>query len=377
MKKNYFLKQLLLLAFIVGVTSCKKDKSIPSEENAINKNEIASIKKWYDAKRLAETVEWEKASFSEAENKYHIPVKPKMQLSSAFLHSELIVANNNDKNATFVYTITKDKIKYQSEENSVINAVFDTENHFLNGTYSRDGIIKDRIETKPIVLTNDNTNYGKEGWVTQANVPCGETMYNGFIVYDMETGQILGFIIVNEVHGLCPTNTESGGGGSGNPPPVVDCTNASEFLNSISYSSTNSVSPYLMGPITVASDGKIRRPVAPKGALHQYSFIFGIQIVYREHFTGIIYRNNASDPTWKWESFTYSGFYPVSGNLPNNTEAVINPAVSTAISGDQKIASSTGNVIITFKYNCLGNVVFGYPKNAPIWNTFHAGNEAD
>jgi hypothetical protein len=44
MKKNYFLGQLLLLAFIVGVTSCKKDTSITTEESLVNQKDIAGIK---------------------------------------------------------------------------------------------------------------------------------------------------------------------------------------------------------------------------------------------------------------------------------------------------------------------------------------------
>jgi hypothetical protein len=150
------------------------------------------------------------------------------------MKTELIIANSEDKSATFVYTIIKDKVKYLSEENSEIKAVFDADNHFINSVYSRDGLIDNKVKVKPQVLTNTNTEFGKEGWATPADVPCGQTMFNGFIVYDMETGQVLGFIIVSEVHGLCPPSTENGGGGSDPAaPPIIDCSNALAFVNSI------------------------------------------------------------------------------------------------------------------------------------------------
>jgi hypothetical protein len=220
-----------------------------------------------------------------------------MQLSSALLTNELVIINSNDKKATFVYTIVKDKIKYGSEENSDLHVILDANNNFISGTYYKDEIKIDNVEIKQTVLTNNNTVFGKDGWATPVDVPCGQVVYNGFIIYDMETGQVLGFLIVSVVNGFCPPTGGGEIGGGSAPPPVVDCSNASAFVNSITHTVDNApLLNYYMGPITTASNGIIRRPVSPVGAAHHFNFILGMQATYKAHFAGVIYKNNASDP---------------------------------------------------------------------------------
>jgi hypothetical protein len=133
-----------------------------------------------------------------------------------------------------------------------------------------------------------------------------------------------------------------------------------------------------MGPVITASNGRIRRAVSPIGASHVFNFILGMRAVYKAHFTGVIYKNNTSDPTWKWESFVYAGFNIVSGALPANATPVkTEGGVSTVISGDKKIAQCSGYVQIYFSYTCVGLTYNGIVNNCYVGYNYHANNEAD
>jgi hypothetical protein len=130
-----------------------------------------------------------------------------------------------------------------------------------------------------------------------------------WIWYDPASGIFLGAEYLGTT-GDCDEN--SGGGGGNGRPEYLYCGQytaseigamvAGAYLEDVDEVSYNNGQPY------TDVDGRIRKPVTPTWKVMECRIGLTGKYVFTAYYSGVKFRTHAQDPSWKWESFSYSSF---------------------------------------------------------------------
>jgi hypothetical protein len=178
MKTNFLAAMLFITTLTAGVTSCKKDSAVPSNDIAAQQPEVPALKSWYveaatKAKSEAKsasvlkggTLIWQKAAYSGTENAYLVPIKLEGK-SSVFSFLKLSKGKTG-KIESGKYLIFIPKVNSTTEQNlaavpeNFSGAVleYDLKNNLLAGNYLENGM---KTQSAKIFLREKGNSTAKE-----------------------------------------------------------------------------------------------------------------------------------------------------------------------------------------------------------------------
>jgi len=151
-----------------------------------------------------------------------------------------------------------------------------------------------------------------------------------------------------------------GGGGTGPVTTDSECNitkdEGTEILNSALIESSNgSTRVFPVGGQSIdLNTGLIREPVMLYvEGLRVGFYLFKYSSNYEAVYTGVRYKNSASDLTWKWEQVGYGGLSERGTNLPPCYNAILSSiSTPTVISDNQEAAKAICAVTAVLKINC-------------------------
>ncbi len=151
-----------------------------------------------------------------------------------------------------------------------------------------------------------------------------------------------------------------GGGGTGPVTTESECNitkdEGIEILNTAIIESSNGSSRVFPtgGQSVDLNTGLIREPVMLYvEGLRVGFYLFKYSSNYEAVYTGVRYKNSASDLTWKWEQVGYGGLSERGTNLPPCYNAVLSSiSTPTVISDNQETAKAICAATAVLKINC-------------------------
>lgn len=398
MKRNYFVGQLVLLVLIGMLAGCKKDSIAANEETLVSEKGIANLKSWYNGKGNVDamvtanqntpnigTLDWDATIYNRSSNAYITPI---INLAQKKGFTYLVAYADNDGSIqsgkhVFIFVnsaetklLLSSKINAGFIEGSLVPNDFsgviidqDLQNKYISSKHFENG--KVNATKKDDVVYKSKTKVYEQ---LKNNIEPDPNVAPDPSCIDWYWQTWIDGVLVNEEYQFTTCNAGGGGGGGGiSNGSVGSCNNLALSLNNITHSRL-AITDYSIGtPITMAN-GKIRVPASPIGTIEIYNFPFGYSPTFTSFFSAVKYKNNASDPLWKWESFTFNSFGKFGGVLPPNVASTPSGQASIVISTDKQTASSTGNYSITFVLNC-GPLNINLPtKSGTINENWNAEN---
>ncbi|MFZ1785189.1 MAG: hypothetical protein WAU23_08275 [Ferruginibacter sp.] len=169
------------------------------------------------------------------------------------------------------------------------------------------------------------------------------------------------------------TICDPGGGGGGS-----QCNFTSEqgliLLSYMTYEHSTFASSYIGNP-TSSSNGVIR---APKPISWQFLTLHPFANYYPKYsayFSGTVYKLNANDPSWKWETVSFGHAAKSGGEVPPCFTIVVTASATSVISGNELSVLLDLNYQSTTTVTCLFGIEVatyngtlthpGVPSNGP------------
>ncbi len=397
MKRNYFVGQLILLVLIGMLAGCKKDSIAANEETLVSEKGIANLKSWYNGKGNVDamvtanqntpnigTLDWDATIYNRSSNAYITPIINLAQ-KKGFTYLVAYADNNGSIQSGKYVFIFVNSAETKLLLSSKINAGF-IEGSLVPNDFS--GVIIDQdLQNKYISskhFENGKVNATKKDDVVYKSKTKVYEQFKNNIEPDPNVAPDpscidwywqtwIDGVLVSEVYQFTTCNAGGGaGGGTSNGSDGVNCSAYAASLSNITV--THRPGYFTIGNSVTLPDGKIRVPVSARGTYNTYNFPGGYDPSFNSHFNAILYKNNANDPDWKWESFVFADFSRDGGLMPPNVIADCSGNASTVISTDKKIATSAGSFGVIFKLQC-GPLTFEIAnKNGSIndnWNSFY------
>jgi hypothetical protein len=168
----------------------------------------------------------------------------------------------------------------------------------------------------------------------------------------------------------CGGNGGGGGGGGTGTPAITSCertqAQAEAILGGITLENTNIITMRDGQPYGTNANEPIRKPKQVRWEFLKLRQYLDFYLRYTMVFNGVVFKNNAADPAWKWESLAVGNLERSGTMAPcfdvNLTYNVVDPLISA----DKRLATSGISYVAVATVPCALRVEVGtYTGNHP------------
>jgi hypothetical protein len=394
MKKNHYFLLLLIVASTTCLFGCKKTETAtdPVAITNLDTSLINSLQLWLadqkdhvgkNGKPMVDTImsnsKWDQGEqryISQVQSLVYIPVG-NQTLGLAFFYN----TQKRQVDSCFMVDVNSEKSNYSYKKMDVIQSRYlqpdSKTNHGFTGQitdFTLDNKFKSELKYNNGLLAYNKTLRSK-GATKRGNITTLQTCIAWYWVTTYGDGTELWQYMYTQCNdceeqpfsiGITTAKTYIrkgncvGGGGTGPVTTDSECNitkdEGIEILNTSVFESSNgSTRVFPISSQTVdATSGLIREPVMlyVEGVRVGF-YLFKYSSNYEAIYTGVRYKNSASDLTWKWEQVGYGGLSERGSNLPPCYNVILSSvSTPTVISDNQEIAKAICAATAVLKINC-------------------------
>lgn len=370
MKKQH----LLLLLFIVGLFSCKKETFTPLEQ--VNTSKISYLKNWYELHKTSDAgqysrdeftlfpqnIMWESCSYFPESNKYVFSINDYQNAELNILKLFVLYVSEVGEvvNSEYIFIRTSDITTGMTipEIMAVYINVFDEEEIPANLEvsiikFSLDGtrLFSKHIENQEITETDEQIQSVERAPMEAGIEFCVD---HWWVIY--VNGQVYSIEYTGSDCYCYGCNQNGGGGGSGSSNS--NCGYTTEYGNELADGITGEES--YTGSISGGQAGGITY----KWDFYNLHYFSNYNAVFTGYFPGTRYKQSPSSP-WRWQTITFGGASQSSGTVPICFSTTCNAYSSPTIKTDGMAQATITYNIITY-ITCLGGVQIPKIKSGSI-----------